>query len=552
MKNIIFSTLTLFFLASSTFLYGQEEQPLDPKFLEENCRPPILVAKAVIHYQQYSKAYLEFDGVTANQKFTFKTLEGDFSQEVISSTPAILLSGLPSEKLFAVETLDACSDTVVVATISTKAEDADVHGIEVSTRMFKAITDFQDLETETDLMSYMQGLTSVSNYEKTAFIQQYLYNGQKFATDEGVIFPTLLPPPPPPPLDSCLCKFVFNTTQIASPAILNNGTLGHVHEESVNPGDPSSPKIPWNSDSRYWWFRNTKGAAKWHYAWSEGWAAGSQHRSYSYSVVDSNMVSPHMGQLAYNFLCTNYERVPEECACEKRINLYWRYDSRAVAYAKITGSSINDRSAEGRAQDIGVVSLRVGDEPIRILDAGDVRAESECDSGANTDWFVELIDVALDIAQYYLITQGDTGTGATQILAIADSLAGDIHDLIQTPIWVTTDCEVATVDATLALNNVTIDLAPNTPAFLNVFSFTNQRVGGKRKWFSYSGIESGFYLTGHVHGGRVEGGSAACCTKKIGNWVYGSLASLPNSTQNLADQVGAILGLWAPWNFPVD
>ncbi|MBI1226596.1 MAG: T9SS type A sorting domain-containing protein [Bacteroidetes bacterium] len=544
--------LTFILLAFAQLVHGQEEQPLDSIFYEENCHPPSLVAKAVIHYQQYSKAYLEFDAVVANQKFTFQSLDSEFSDEVNTSSPTILLTGLPYDELFTVSTLDGCGDTVVVATVSTKEDEAEQQGIEVSDSMFKAIVDFQQLDNETSLTDYLEQLTSVSVYEKVAFMQQYLYDGEKFTTDEGSSFPSHIPPPAPP-ADSCRCKFVFNTTQIATPAILNNGVLGHVHEESVNPGNPSSPKIPWDSDSRYWWFRNTKGAAKWHYAWSEGWSSGSQHRSYSYSVVDSNLVSPHMGQLAYNFLCTNYQEVPRDCECEKRVNLYWRYNSRAVAHAVLTGSSIWDRSSEGRAQDIGVVTLRVGDDPIRVLDAGDVRAESECDSGVNTQWFVEYIDVAASIVKFALAVQDTTGIGQTQIQTLIDDLADDLQTLIQTPIWETEECETVTVDATLAFGDTTgINLPPNTPAYLNVFSFTNQRVGGKRKWFSYAGIESGFYLTGIIPGGRIEGGSEACCTKKIGNWVYGSCESLQNATQNLADQVGAILGLWAPWNLPVD
>lgn len=548
MRLINLTWLTFFFALS---LFGQEEQPLHPKFSEIYCTPPQLVAKAVIHYEGYSKAYLEFDTIMDAGGLTIRSLDEVYSQQFTVPGNELLVTNLPTEKLFEVETADDCGNPAVVGMLSTMAGDAETFGIEVSDRMFRAIMDFQALEPEQPLGQFLNSLQEVSPYEKIAFIQQYFYGGQKFQTDGGTVLPP--PPPPPPPPDTCLCRFVFNTTQIAAPAILANGVLKHVHEKSVHSN--GDHKIPFNSDSRYWWFRNTKGAAKWHYAWTEGWKAGGTHRSYSYSVVDSTLASPHMGQLAYNFLCTNYSEVPRECECEKRLHLYYRYDSRAVVHGELLGSSINDRSAEARAQDIGVVTLRMGNDPIQVYAAGDLRAESECSSGANTSWFVSLLEVAKDIVLFYIASN----TGSSTITPIAQSnmvnnLADDLQQLIGQPVWIKTGCETETVDATLALDGPKyVDLPPNTPTFLNVFSFTNQRVGGKRKWFSYAGIESKFYLTGVVLGGRLPGGPEACCTKKIGNWVYGSLESdLANSTQSLATQVGKILGLYAPWNLPQD
>ncbi len=528
-------------------LFGQEEEPLHPKFSEVYCSPPQLIAKAVIQYEGYSKVYLEFDNAIASEGLTIRSLDESHLQQSTLSGNGILIPNLPPEKLYEIEMNDDCGEPTIVGTFSTGAGDASTYGIEVSDRMFRAITDFQSLDPEVPLSQFLEELETVSPYEKIAFIQQYFYGGQRFQTDGGPVLPP--PPPPPPSGDDCLCKFVFNTTQLATPALLANGILKHVHEESVGPN--GDIKVPWSSHSRYWWFRNTKGAAKWHYAWSEGWKAGGTHRSYSYSVADSTLVSPHMGQLAYNFLCTNYSEVPRDCECEKRLHLFYRYDSRAVVHGELLGNSINDRTAEARAQDIGVVTMHMSGEPIQVLDAGEIRAEAECSSGANSEWFVDLIDVAADIAQFYLA--GSSGT--TPTTNMVNDLAGNIQQLIGQPIWEYGDCETVTVDGTLAYNipPTVINMPPNTPTFLNVFSFTNQRVGGKRKWFSYSGIESKFYLTGIVQGGRIAGGSEVCCTNKIGNWVYGSLESdLANSTQNLANQVGGVLGLYAPWNLPQD
>jgi len=65
--------------------------------------------------------------------------------------------------------------------------------------------------------------------------------------------------------------------------------------------------------------------------------------------------------------------------------------------------------------------------------------------------------------------------------------------------------------------------------------------GGKRSWFSWSRILSGFYAAGLVPGGLLEEGEDHCCTQQIVSWVLAS-SEKPLTTAEVADKLGGIFG----------
>lgn len=557
-------------LLCSLPLMGQEDEypgpaPLHPNFEEPYCPVPKLVGKAVIHYQGYSRVFLEFDESVVGRNVAVQTIESSFAEGALMSSSDLLLDAVPPDTELEITVTDDCGQLVTLGSISTNPTDAATYGIEVSDRMYQAIKDFQNMEASVPFSAYLEELPTVSPYEKIAFIQQYYYNGARFQQDMGTVIPVIPGPPGPGPDDDddddddggggdedCRCRFVFNTTQIATPAQLMSGVLGHVHEKSQHSN--GDHKIPFQKDARYWWFRNTKGPGKWHYAWTEGWKAGGNHYAYNYNVVEDSFESPHHAQLAYNFFCTNYEQLPRECECTKRLRLYYRYDTRVVAHGKLLGSSLWDRTAEARAQDIGVATLKIGNQQVQVLDAGDVRAEAQCSSGTNGEWFLELLDVAEQVAYLVLALEGNSNPSPQQLEQLVGTIAEELGDLITTPIYNYGECETVVADETLAFDGpFELDVPANTEIRLNLMSFTSQRVGGKRKWFSYSGVESGFYMVGMIMGGIVKEGPEECCTNKMANWIYGSCDDCDSYPTHIYEtQVGAILGLWAPWNLPVD
>lgn len=533
----------IYFLAAVILplaLRGQDSLgvALSPEYLAvmaDTCRPPSLVAKAVINYEAYSRAYLEFEGAGEGQAFGYRLLDATEGGQAVSTNSEILLEGLLPDEIYEVTAIDNCGKEIVVAVLSTFADNPSIRGIEVSDRMYKAIVAFQQQEGTVTLSQYLSQAEGVSPYEKLSFLQQYYHKGQKLQFDLG---PTPPPPPPPPPAGECLCNFIFNTSQNALP-----GTM--MPDGSIRPSvDDSDGKIDLPDNAHWWWATWTKGAAKWNAIWSEGWHAGNTQNTVTTEVINNINASPYMGQVSFNLLCTNYAELPRDCDCTKPLKLYYRYDTQVTAYANRDSGGLLEKKSRAASQDIGVVTLRNGNADVEVLAAGDVRAEAECNWDVNEDYWIEVIEVAGSIAGFFV------NENSTQLPDLINTLADQLGDLITTDFYTDTDCDAnATLTETLANDITEIEFHPNQAVYLDVFSFSNLMCGGKRSWFSWANINSDFYAAGIVPGGFLSEGEDHCCTQKIGSWVLAS-SERPYTTAETAAAVGFYFGTEGPWGMP--
>ena len=538
MKKVIILFLAAVFLPMA--IRGQDSLgvELSPEFLAvmaDTCRPPRLVAKSVINYEAYSRAYLKFEGTVEGQPFGYRLLDATEGGQVSSTNGEILVEGLLPDNLYEVTVVDNCGDEVVVTILSTFADNPSIRGIEVSARMYNTIVAFQGQDGAIPLYQYIEEAEGVSPYEKVSFMQQYFYKGQKFQTDAG---PTLPPPPPTTTTTECLCMFVFNTSQNALP-----GTL--LPDGSIMPStDDSGGKIDLPGNAHWWWATYTKGAAKWNAVQSEGWHAGSTENTVSTDVINNINASPYMGQVSYNLLCTNYANLPRNCDCEKPLKLYYRYDTEVLAYANRHTGGLSEKKSRAASQDIAVVTLRNGNAGVKVLAAGDVRAQAECNWDVNPEFWVQLIQVAGGIAGVLV------NENSAQLPTLISNLATQLGQLVTTPFIAENGCGAnAIVTETLAKGDTLIYFHPNEAVYLDVFSFSNLMCGGKRSWFSWANVNSDFYAAGIVPGGFLGEGENHCCTQKIGSWVLAS-SEKPYTTKEISAALGFYFGTEGPWGMP--
>ena len=541
MKKAIILFLAAVFLPMA--IRGQDSLgvELSPEFLAvmaDTCRPPRLEAKSVINYETYSRAYLEFEGTVEGQPFGYRLLDATEGGQIASTNGEILIEGLAPDNLYEVTVIDNCGDEVVVAVLSTFADNPSIRGIEVSDRMYDVIVAFQSQEGAVPLEEYIEEAEGVSPYEKVSFIQQFFYTGQKFQFDGGPVPPPPPPPPPPSPDKECRCMFVFNTSQNALP-----GTL--LPDGSILPStDDSDGKIDLPGNAHWWWASYTKGAAKWNAVQSEGWHAGSTENTVSTEVINNINASPYVGQVSYNLLCTNYASLPRDCECDKPLKLYYRYDTEVLAYANRHTGGLSEKKSRAASQDIAVVTLRNGNADVEVLAAGDVRAEAECNWDVNSQFWVQLIEVAGSIAGFFV------NENSTELPTLINDLAMQLGVLVATPFVAESGCDAnATVTETLANGIKEIDFHPNEAVYMDVFSFSNLMCGGKRSWFSWANVNSNFYAAGIVDGGFLAEGEDHCCTQKIGSWVLAS-ADGPLSTEETSAALGFYFGTEGPWGMP--
>ena len=152
------SILFTFLLLTSFSMFAQEDAEYEPmerlEFQEAYCPAPNIIAKAVVHYEGYSKLFLRFEGVENDQMITIQALDQVFSEEISLPAPEseVLVQGVPAEAVFEIKGTNACDEEVVFGTFSTVSEDIINYGIEVSKELHNVIIGYQTAETPVTLL----------------------------------------------------------------------------------------------------------------------------------------------------------------------------------------------------------------------------------------------------------------------------------------------------------------------------------------------------------------------------------------------------------------
>jgi len=516
--------------------------PYHPKFssaADNPCYSPGLQAFQVIYYAQGPMVFAQFSDAVSQVRLK-RADQPTFSTIAIGGEEK-LLPGLVANKDYEVYVLDQCGQYVLGGSFSTAITTA--QGIAVSEKMYRALRDFQQQPSVSSvpLGQFLENRQDVAFFEKVYFIQQYFLKGAVIPTFSDQKLPEFRPP------TICNCEYVWNILQYVVPGEdLMNGLIKTRSEHQEKQGLGSDY-------SAFWWWRDTKGAAKWHHLWTEGSKAGGADLGYEMKMGDSSVTfGTQYGQLRYNLLCSNFNQLPEDCKCSTPLRLYWDYDTEVCAFAETHSEGFGNRSAVAAAEDIAIAVLEYdGTNKPYVIEGAVVRTSAECNRTVNSEFWAQAARVALNAAAVvYGLSAGETLTTAQQ--AIFDEGVKEITDnvdkLIKTPYYSNNGCPdlPGCQRVNVIKGDTLIYLPPNQPINLTLLSNTSLMAGGKRSWFSWSKIRSNFHLTGYIPGGYGIGDGADCCSKKRANWVLASCEG-PLSTEEVKVQVGGELGAYSPW-----
>lgn len=523
----------------STSLVGQTTSP-ELLADKQPCIAPSMVAQAVISYEAGAKVYLEFTHLKSGQNLTLRSTDGVFSKRIKSFNSEVIEAGLPYDKAFELKALNACGEEVVVGTFTTQKQDIETDGISVSGRMFAAIEEFQRIGNM-PLPEYLEGLMTVSPYEKIAFLQQFFFPNKKLATDEGTSLPKIGETDHAETNQKCTCALLVNLSQLAVPGEMFDVSFGNGNFSPSFEADSSEygTWLPFDEDWKEKYSRRTTGPAKEHYLMNTGWNGNENHET-EYFVENLGSGSPHMAQLRYNYACVNGTAIPRECACSKEIALEYYYGSVAQAYTH-KGDGLADKNAVALTQDMAIVTVRNGDD-VSVLDAGTLIVADTCSSDFQEEWLIDFVDLAGDVAMFFLSDSNSAEYGP-----LVDSLVSNITDLIGQPIILFGgECGYKTHPGTLVQGTKTVFMVPNKTVIATLSSYSHQYVSGKREWTSWSQINSDYYMTGFVKDGYLDMEERQCCTDKYMNWVYASLGGQLSMSQ-LRNLVTASVNQRGPW-----
>lgn len=436
-----------------------------------NCYTPKLNTSSVIHYSEGAALFLQFESdpedvllVDEDGNEIFIGLNENLSDN------NYLLRGLPKAKAYTLYVNNTCNESEAIASITTSKLKSS-SGIEVSDNLYATIRTFQVDGADGELGTFCEHLADVEDvhfFEKVFFIQNYYEDRSDIQFFSNNKLPKCSPPSP----EECLCRFVLNRSQVASPSWYNNGDLS-----SLTLTSPNTP-IHGNIYNGTWNVRSNKGPCKYHQLWTEGHKAGGTSSQVTLEEEGDN-VSYQNAVLQHNYFCTNFNQIPDNCACDIPIRFYYSYDTETAAYARKQSGGIGNRGASAAAEDIGIVAYIVeGTDDLQVVDAISSRAEAECEQTLNPEFWQNISNVVFELAEVvapYLLG----GSSSSSDLDL-DDLSEDVSNLIGTPYYSSNFCNsVAGSPASMSGSRI-LNLSPNQPINFYIYSRSNLSAGGRR------------------------------------------------------------------------
>lgn len=562
MKNVInFLVVAMIFMA--TFQLKAQYIPHDSigtpfdynlylDAIEEKCPAPVSEVAAVVLLQTGATAYLRFAEPSGKQYQLSEVGAGfkDFSTE----NGAVVLTGLALEKEFTVYAQNGCSESVPVASFSTKTGKK-LQGIEVSNAMYGLISLYQSLEQPPPFPQYLGEASAIHIAEKVSFIQNYYLNGRPLPYWDGTTYNGYQLPPYPGEQE-CICQFVLNRSKNITPTDNGGERLadGSISPNVEEEGEDHLPGAT-AGHTKWWAVKSSKGAARYHQLWTEGFKAGGANQSYL--IDDTNNGSPNFTSatnaslLRYNLFCQNLAYLPEECECEKPLRLYYGYDVEVMTRAEKRNGGVGARSAFAAGHDISAAVFHVdGSNNYGVMRTMDVRHDSECERKVNSDFWANwgLVAIRAAGAIYALRDPNFTKVDSIIFAASSNNFANALRTAASTNYWASNGCDDNGQVSGFMSGDTLVNLKPNEPVTLYVFAYGKLQTGGKRSWHATARILSDFYLAGYLPGGPLPNQELHCCSPKIADWLLASIPGAPAGESTLKTRVSTIFTAFAPWN----
>lgn len=507
-----------------------------------HCEFPQLEFSSIIYYENYAKAYLKF--TDNNLKLILYKLHGsaDMYQEATVNSGEAVLFNLQPDQLYEIKMQNDCGESDEAIEINTHNEQAEI--VEVSNRLYDHIAEYLRNNDRTPFPDFLNGLEDINPYEKVAFVQQFFFKGAVFTEDLAEVVP--IPPDPVEPTD-CFCNYI-RTSAMAAPANMNFAS--GIIQEYMEPGGGVKTNLG-DPDTDTWHYYNNKGAAKWHQLYAEGYNStpGSDY-DVTVSWHDGNLISYQQNWIRMSLICMDGDRVPQECACEKTVKFWYRYDAKVTAYAEAKDGKWNySENAVAMAEDMAIATFMEESSPItfEVLKSSLARTESHCDRSVNPNFWTNLATVGTNAATLALSILAVTGAGGanipaatiTQVSNQIKNYYSSIATQINTPFYNPANCDNERTEYGSMDGYHPAKLRPNVPVILTVNSFDKLSAGGRRAWHSFGRVNSNCYIATIIDHNSYDGTPKHCCSPKVAAWVLGSIDG-PWSTDQLKIAVAEI------------
>jgi hypothetical protein len=527
----------------------------------KDCPAPSVDAVAVVTtLNNGASVYLRFSNDAQNNA-QYRYISDDIDALSSAFTPgdgnATTMTGLPLGKDFTVYAQNACGIEVPIARFSTKTGKKQ-GGIEVSNSMYSLIVSYQLTTNPIPFPKFLEN-ANIPIMEKVSFIQNYYMDGKPLESWNGIRYIGSDLPPLPVNGD-CICEFILNRTKTITPQpdIPENGG-GLVEDGSIDPvivEDGENPLPNATMGHTQWWsVKSSKGAARYHQLWTEGFKAGGANQSWLIDDTNDSMPSytqsANASLLRYNLFCQNLAYVPEDCACEKPLTMYFGYDSNVHTKAEKRSGGVGPRNAFAAGQDLAAAVFHVdGSNAFKVMRKIDVRHDSRCDRTVNADFWANWTMVAIRSAGavYALYDSNFTQVDSLILDMATDNFDEALKTAFNTNFWDDNGCSGNGSKTGFMSGDTLVYLKPNQPVTMFIFAYGKLQTGGKRGWHSTARILSNFYLAGYIPGGPLSNQNLNCCSPKIADWIWATMPDAPAGPGTLRTRVSSIFSAFSPWD----
>lgn len=569
----VVSILILFF--NLNYLSAQDTifENDDDSLFYQNPPLPEIKMKAIVRFENKAKVKLKVNNLLVSDIVGYIDNEGNyFNSNIIETDSTILLTNLALNKTYNVVLNYATPNQFFLTDVNTFSQQG--NPIYLSD-VFLEKVDLWTSQEESNptlpiLYHYLKEMNELDNYEKLYFFQRmykdslqvfsssisedvYIDHGQldwsKFGTPETWN---------PNNINPCRCNYVLGIKPNIIPGHPNVFSK-KVDAQEINHGRQyfgNGPDVYSHLDEK------GNGPAQHHkFKLRVSKVGVGEKTSTSGAALNStnvNGVSQSSGayysDLSFRLLCDRPfygGALPESCKCEKKIDIYYRYDAKLMADARSLSCLLcNEKGSAVTIEDWTLVSVQQG-STFTVLGAGKGESKAQCNDVGVIGSATNIISTAAVFAST-ATTAVATPTPAN-VTAATTAFTNFMNASLNLFSPNNQSCGTAGSNPpyySLVNGFRTMTLKTNEPLKITMFNTHLFQTKAKRAGEAKAEKISNYYLAAVIPQNTTQNEFDYCCSKKIAAYNLGSFDGAPLNLLQTQDELGFNLGLYSPWYAP--
>lgn len=537
MRQLIY--LFTLILITSVRVHAQDDEgddsiPIEYPDFNSGSAEIILETYAVVRYQNSCDVYLRWTNPTFSVLNTvfYRPVGTSMWSELRTLEQSILVSHLPLDSKYEWKVESNALDERKYSGIAVFTTDLVEDNIEVSQELYNRLVLWtREVQNPITLHNYLNGIDNISIYEKVSFYQSYEYGGKAFTRvlsldDNSDDVRNWVNPGTENNFGDCNCKVVTHGSLTVSPIDRFDEDKGIIFPKKEN------FKKTISGATTYFDYVS-RGASKF-VALKQYERDGSSVFEHSnLNKSDNSKTSPQFSKINFFLLCMDDTKVPSKCACCRTLDLRYNYSSKIQASSD-TRRCIWSKGSYAKAEDAALVVAYYASDLGKsvVLGADQYMVSATCNKNWNPTFFVNYVDFVYPIVKVLAAKDAKL----EDLLKIADQIAESIKKLIATPTHNREGrCDRTIIESRDLLDGRDkIEICPNSPIEVGMFSFHHVMVGGYGCWHPKAAVASDMYLAGVVESKNVPD-DPYCCTNKRAVYIAASCGNSKIGPGNLKE-----------------